>query len=260
MLLYILMVTGKKHFPFLSEDYLNGSYLLGLSTGFRLLAGSFLFFLTEGTKERVLLSYREEETEDTGKDADEALVSASREGDMDAFECLVRKYQSRMMNMAFRMTGDYDDACETVQETFLSAYRSIRKFRGEAKFSTWLYGICINHAKNRVKQTANRGRYEAYSRDDPPSDEEGGFPPEPSSLDLPAVDQLVRKELQTKVQKCIDSLEKQHREVLVLRDIEGFAYDEMSGILGLPEGTIKSRLFRAREALKNSLKKIIGDY
>ena len=82
-------------------------------------------------------------------DADYEAVTACQKGDVAAFEALVEKYQKKMLNIAYRMTGDYDDACEIVQEAFLSAYRAIRKFRGEARFSTWLYGIVVNHAKNR---------------------------------------------------------------------------------------------------------------
>ena len=136
-----------------------------------------------------------------------------------------------MINIAFRMTGDYDDACEVVQEAFLSAYRSIRKFRGDARFSTWLYGICLNHARNRLSQVARRSHYEVQSLDDPVDDPAGSGVFEPAAGDLPALDQLERKELQEKVQKCIDSLEEPHREVLVLRDIEGFSYEEIADIL-----------------------------
>jgi RNA polymerase sigma-70 factor, ECF subfamily len=193
-------------------------------------------------------------------DEDGQLVSACRDGDTDAFECLVRKYQTRMINIAFRMTGNYDDACEVVQEVFLSAYRSIGKFRGDARFSTWLYGICLNHARNRLGQVARRSRYEVQTLDDPIDDPDRPGTIEPAASDLSVVDRLEQKELQEKVQKCIDSLEESHREVLVLRDIEGFSYEEIADILKLPDGTIKSRLFRARDALRKDLKIAIGDY
>ena len=93
-----------------------------------------------------------------------------------------------MLNIAYRMIGDYDDACETVQETFLAAYRSIRRFRKEAAFSTWLYAICVNHAKNRLKQTRSRSRYEAQSLDDPVETEDGSFGREMPSDHLTALE------------------------------------------------------------------------
>lgn len=216
--------------------------------------------MSGGTNQPRPLSHSEEEKRDLTCDEDGRLVSASQNGDATAFENLVRKYQARTMNIAFRMTGDYDEACEIVQETFLSAFRAIRKFRGDALFSTWIYGICLNHARNRLKQSRSRARHEAYSLDDPPKDEGG----EASRLvpdGAPSItDQLEQKELQAKVQRCIQALDQQHREIIVLRDIEGFAYEEIHDLLGIPEGTIKSRLFRAREALRTNLKAVIGDY
>ncbi len=208
---------------------------------------------------------KEEERKDGAADEDRELVSASRDGDRGAFERLVRRHQGRMMNIAFRMTGDYEEACETVQDTFLSAYRSIKKFRGDAKFSTWLYGICINHAKTRVGQRGRRSVFEVTSADleredcnDAPARPGSTF--EPTDLHASAVEQLERKALQERIQRCISDLDPEQREVVVLRDIEGFSYEEIVAMLHLPEGTVKSRLFRARDALRVSLKRFIGDY
>ncbi len=195
----------------------------------------------------------------TSAEDDYALVAACRKGDVDAFEALVEKYQKKTFNVAFRMLGDYEDACEVVQETFLSAYRAIKKFRGDAAFATWLYGICINHAKNRIKQTRSRTHHEGPSLDEVTVTEDGPIAFEPASTDPLASEQLEKKELQEKVQECIGALEDGYREVLVLRDIQGFSYEEISDILKIPDGTVKSRLYRARDALKNSLKNIVGD-
>jgi RNA polymerase sigma-70 factor (ECF subfamily) len=194
-----------------------------------------------------------------GAEEDFKLVSAAQAGEVDAFEKLVRKHQKRMLNIAYRIIGNYDDACETVQETFLSAYRSIKSFRKEAAFSTWLCGICLNQARNRLKKTRSRARHEVQPTDDPLDTEEGAFARETTS-DCPSViEQMERKELQERVQECMNRLEDEYREVLVLRDIQGFSYEEISDILKVPDGTVKSRLFRARDALKNSLKKALGD-
>jgi RNA polymerase sigma-70 factor, ECF subfamily len=220
---------------------------------------SFFFGEFHETNQTGPLSNDERRPSDTF-DEDHPLVSASRNGNTDAFEKLVKKHQARMMNIAYRMTGNYDDACETVQEAFLSAYRSIKKFRGEAMFSTWLYGICINHAKNRISQNQRRGFHEVASIDNDSHDSEDYSSPEPIDSQPSAVEQLERKALQDKVQKSINKLEKGQKQVLVLRDIEGFSYEEIGDILKLPEGTIKSRLFRARDAIKTSLKGIHEDY
>jgi RNA polymerase sigma-70 factor, ECF subfamily len=192
-------------------------------------------------------------------DEDRDMVSASRNGDVDAFGVLVGKYQKRAFNMAFRMIGDYDAACEIVQDTFLSAFTAIRQFRGEAKFSTWLYGICVNQARNRLKKQRVRALRETAGLDDLPDTGDGAEPREQASGDRPVDEQVVRKELQERVQRSINGLEQEYREVLVLRDIQGFSYEEIQAILNLPDGTVKSRLFRARDALRQSLKSIVGD-
>jgi len=98
------------------------------------------------------MSNIEKENNRTAKDEDYQLVSSCQEGDIKAFEALVEKYQKKMLNIAYRMIGNYEEACEVVQDAFLSAYKAIRKFRGEARFSTWLYSITANHVKNRQKQ------------------------------------------------------------------------------------------------------------
>jgi RNA polymerase sigma-70 factor (ECF subfamily) len=192
-------------------------------------------------------------------DEDYEAVSACQKGDVDAFEPLVEKYQKKMLNVAYRMTGDYEEACEIVQEAFLSAYRAIKKFRGEARFATWLYGITVNHAKNRMKQMQSRSHHEVPSLDDPVETENGRLAHDPPSDEVPIVEQLEKKEIQMKVQACINSLEEEYREVLVLRDIQGFSYEEIHDILKIPDGTVKSRLFRARDAMKHCLKRVISD-
>jgi RNA polymerase sigma-70 factor (ECF subfamily) len=192
-------------------------------------------------------------------DEDDKLVGLCRKGDVDAFGVLVERHQRRMINIAYRMIGDYEAACDVVQEAFLSAYKAIRKFKGEASFSTWLYRIVINAAKNRRKRMRTRRRWEGVSLDDPVETEEGQFKSDPPSPEPSVLDQIEKKEVQAKVQACIASLDQEYREVLVLRDIQGFSYDEIRDILKIPDGTVKSRLFRARDGLKDCLKRLLGD-
>jgi len=193
------------------------------------------------------------------EDDDADLVRRCQKGDIDAFEVLVERHQKKMINIAYRMLGDYGDACDVVQESFLSAYRAVGKFRGEARFSTWLYGIVVNHTRNRLKQRAARSRHEVSSIDDPMESEDGSLLTEAHAQEESVIEQLDKKKLEKKVQVCISALDGEQREVLVLRDIQGFSYEEIGDILNLPKGTVKSRLFRARNALKHSLKRVLGD-
>lgn len=199
-----------------------------------------------------MMSYLSAESVTTDRDA--ALAAASREGDLEAFEELVRKHQKRMYNIAFRISGSPEDAAEITQDAFVAAFRHIGSFRAEAKFSTWLTSIVINQAKNRLKQTRSRQRREAYSLDEPIRTGDGELLPDPPSRGLSALDRLEQRDRQKAVQDCIARLEAEFREVLVLRDLQDFSYGEIADALRTREGTVKSRLFRAREAVKECLK------
>jgi len=188
---------------------------------------------------------------------DNSLVFLCLKGDVNAFEVLVERYQKRMLNIAFRMTGDYEEACDIVQDVFLSAYRSIKQFRGQSQFSTWLTAITVNHTKNRMKQMRARHHHEILSIDDPLDNQDGHIVFEPQSSEPSVVERLETKDIQAKVQECINALDEEYKSVLVLRDIQEFSYDEIRDILKIPDGTVKSRLFRARDAVKNCLKKVL---
>ena len=192
-------------------------------------------------------------------DEDVKAVLLCQKGEPDAFEILVERHQKRMLNVAYRMLGDYEEACDVVQDAFLAAYRAIGSFRREARFSTWLYGIVVNHARNRIKKAQGRLRHETRSIDDPVGLKEGSLQREIPDCGESAVEQLEKKEIEARVQECIGALETEYREVLVLRDIQGFSYDEIGEMLKLPDGTVKSRLFRARAAMKDCLVKVLGD-
>ncbi len=192
-------------------------------------------------------------------DEDAALVLASRNGELDAFELLVTRHQKRMLNIAFRLTGDYNDACEVVQDAFLSAYRNIGTFRGDAKFTTWLTTITVNLSKNRLKQIKARRSRMAFSLDDPIRTEDGTMTVDPPSPNPSVLDEMMKRDLRAVVQECIKKLEGLFREVLVLRDMQDFSYKEIGRILKVREGTVKSRLFRAREMVKTCLKRAAGE-
>jgi RNA polymerase sigma-70 factor (ECF subfamily) len=204
-------------------------------------------------------SNRKGGSEGSSQEDDSYYVALCQQGDTDAFQVLVERHQRKTMNIAYRITGDYEEACETTQEAFLSAFRAIRKFRGEAAFSTWLTGITINCARNTLRKMRHQSSREGISLDDPVETVSGPLMYGHPSGEEPLVEQLERQERQAKVQECIGTLEDEFREVLVLRDIQELSYEEIRRILNIPEGTIKSRLFRAREAMKNCLRQVLGD-
>ena len=192
-------------------------------------------------------------------DEDIEYVVLCQKGDMEAFEVLVERHQRKMLNIAYRMMGDYDEACDVTQEAFLSAYRNMKKFKAEAKFSTWLYRIVINYSKNRLKQLRNIAKREGVSINDSGEIKIEGALCQSSANDTNPGAQMEKREREAQVQKCITSLDEEYREVLVLRDIQGLSYEEIKDILKIPDGTVKSRLSRARNALKDCLVKVVGD-
>lgn len=196
------------------------------------------------------------ETFDNRDDA--SLAKACRNGDLATFETLVQRHQRMLLNVAFRMTGVYEDACDIVQDSFIAAWQKIGDYRGEAKLSTWLTAIVVNHARNRRQQTRQRERREAYSLNAPFPDGDGDEMPDPPSSGPSALEQLEDDELRRFLKRCIAALTPEFREVLVLRDMQELAYDEVAGALDLREGTVKSRLFRARDALKECMRKAVG--
>jgi len=212
----------------------------------------------KGTNPVATLSNRVENEICLAGDVDREIVASCQKGDIQAFGVLVEKYQKKMLNVAYRMIGDYQEACEATQEAFLSAYRAIGKFRGDAAFSTWMTGIVLNQARNRLKQMKTRSRREGLSLDEPVETERGAALREAAAENCTAPEELERKETARMVQECIGALDPDFREVVVLREIRGYSYEEIGEILKVAEGTVKSRLFRAREILRGALKKRMG--
>ncbi len=204
------------------------------------------------------LSYNKEEPVQV-IDEDGVLVGRCRNGDLDAFEQLVVKHQKRMLNIAYRMLGDYAEACEAVQDVFVSVWKNIRDFRGESKFSTWLTTITLNQAKNRLKQMRSRNSRIVLSLDEPVETVDGSMSIDPPSSGPSPLERLEAGDVRTKVRECIAALEPEYREVIILRDLQDLSYEEIGSALKVRAGTVKSRLFRAREAVKECLKKALGD-
>lgn len=171
----------------------------------------------------------------------------------------MRTYQKKMFNMAYRMIGDYNEASEAVQDAFVSAYKNIKGFKGDSRFSTWLYAILLNVSRNRIKSLRTRSFRESLTLDDPVESDEGSIKRETPSGEPSVLERLERRDVALRVQGCIDGLDDLFREVIVLRDMQGFSYEEIVALLKVSDGTVKSRLHRARSALKDCLKKYLGD-
>ncbi|MFP4597282.1 MAG: sigma-70 family RNA polymerase sigma factor [Persicimonas sp.] len=176
------------------------------------------------------------------------LVRALKRRDEEAFSELVRVFQHRVFNIVYRIVGDRQESEDVAQEVFVAVFKYIDSFRGEAKFSTWLYRIATNRAKNRIKYLARRSHNKHQDIDDTPeskvnSNPAGGgmFRPDEKALG---------NELHAIVKQGLETLSEDHRAVIVLRDVEGMTYEEIAEVCEVAEGTVKSRLYRARVALK----------
>ena len=175
--------------------------------------------------------------------SDQECVHRIQEGESGMFEVLVRRHQKTIFNLLYRMLGDYDDAAEVSQEVFLSAYRSIARFRGDANFSTWLYRIALNHASTRRR---NLSKWQQKTV--PIETAESA-----SERDMDPAESLEQREVQDQVQRALKELEPDDAAIILLKDLQDVPYEEVARVLEVPMGTVKSRLHRARKALKERL-------
>lgn len=190
----------------------------------------------------------------TERECDQLLVERVQAGDKQAFDLLVVKYQRRLMRLLSRIVHDPVEAEDVVQETFIKAYRALRMFRGDAAFYTWLYRIGINTAKNALSLQARRTptstetnaeRAEAFDDGDHLRDINT-----PESV-------LASKQIAETVNAAMDSLPVDLRTAIALREIEGLSYEDISEIMACPIGTVRSRIFRAREVIAEKLRPLL---
>jgi len=186
---------------------------------------------------------------------DQALVERVQQGDKRAFDALVMKYQSRVVKVITRYLRDPVEAMDLAQEAFIKAYRALPNFRGESAFYTWLYRIAINTAKNHVVAQGRR----------PPMDDveasEAEFYEGPSALkDTSTPERMVlRDEIERVVFDAIEALPEDLRTAITLRELEDMSYEEIAEVMNCPIGTVRSRIFRAREAIDKKLKPLLGN-
>ena len=185
---------------------------------------------------------------------DRLLVDRFRGGDAGAFEQLVTRYWDRIYGMVHQLLRNQQDAEEVTQDAFIRAHRGLVNFRGDSAFSTWLYQIATNLARNRYWYWWRRKRDKSISFDAPVSGDNDTTLAEliPAEQETPE-DATVTKEFVTRIAECMDNLNEKHREILVLRNVRNLAYEEIAEILGISVGTVKSRIARARESLREQL-------
>ena len=188
--------------------------------------------------------------------SDEELVRRFKAGDQEAFSQLVLRYQDRVFTLCLRWLGEREQAEETTQDIFLALYRSLAEFRGESKFSTWIFRVATNHCKNRRIYRIRRAHDRHEPLEGPETDD---APPRQIASEGPGTDSRVtRSEAEEILERALGQLDEGQRSILVLRDIEDLPYEEIADILSLPRGTVKSRLHRARAELASILKRMIG--
>lgn len=188
-------------------------------------------------------------------DLERALIRRLRDRDERAFRELIELYRDRVFNVTFRMLGNKAEAEDIAQEVFIAVFKTVDTFREESKFSTWLYRVAVNHTKNRIKYLARRNDRNRTELDENTADSEGGSlgggAARPSRPDKA----LEGAQLEQVLQAAINTLDEEHRALVVLRDIEELSIEEICEITGIPDGTVKSRLHRARAALRKKLQR-----
>jgi len=192
-----------------------------------------------------------------GLDVDALLVARVKLGDVKAFEMLVVKYQRRIERLIGRMVRDVDLVPDIAQETFIRAYRAIPKFRGESAFYTWLYRIAVNTAKKALMQLKRDPLVSESSRASPDDDDETSrVENELTNGETPEA-VLASKQIAAAVNFAIEALSEDLRQAITLREIEGLSYEEIAELMNCPIGTVRSRIFRAREAIALRLRPLL---
>ena len=189
-------------------------------------------------------------------DSDAMLVERTVAGDQKAFELLVIKYQRRIQRLIGRMVRDVDLVEDIAQETFIRAYRALAQFRGEAQFYTWLYRIAVNTAKKALMDLKRNPTVSENAYKSADDDETSPVENELTSSETPdAV--LASKEIAEIINAAMDALPEELRQAITLREIEGLSYEEISEAMNCPIGTVRSRIFRAREAISAKVKPLL---
>jgi len=178
-------------------------------------------------------------------DFDNEIIKSVLEGDINAFETLVTKYEKKVYALALRITGNPEDAADMTQEAFLKAYRNLSGFRGESSFSSWLYRICSNVCLDFLRSKARKPEASLTVENEEGEEEELNIPDLRDTPEESLMSSLTRES----IARGLETLSPEQREILLLREISGLSYEEISEQLSLELGTVKTRIFRARKKL-----------
>lgn len=181
---------------------------------------------------------------------DRELVRRAQDGDTSAFEALVLRHQEKIFNAVYRFCSHWEDACDITQRAFINAYRKIGEFKGDSAFTTWMYRIAFNQSVSFRRESGRQKAVSLYTKDDE-------MVREPAFEENPG-ERMESDDSRKKVQQALATLEEEDRQIIVLKDLQNYSYDEIAAILDIPKGTVRSRLHRARLALKAKLKAFIG--
>jgi RNA polymerase sigma-70 factor (ECF subfamily) len=194
------------------------------------------------------------------EDVERALIRRLRDRDERAFRELLDLHRDRVFNITYRMLGNRSEAEDVAQEVFITVFKTIDSFREESKFSTWLYRVAVNHTKNRIKYLARRHDRDRDELDEGVHSQQvngavTGMPLRNAQPDKA----LASAQMESLMQEAIEALDEDQRAVVILRDVEELSIDEICQITGLPDGTVKSRLHRARLVLRKKLQRHVEE-
>jgi len=175
---------------------------------------------------------------------DEDLISQIIRGDKNQFRVLISRHKEKVRNLVYLTIGNADNVDDLAQEVFIKVYRKLDRFRGQSKFTTWLYRITVNHCKDELRKLKVRRIFDVFDRK--------------QHEDIHAIDGQDNFDTRERVRLALSKLPEKLRLPIVLKDIEGFGYQEIAGMLGCELGTVKSRIFRGRESLRQMLKPIVS--
>src|SRR3954462_3533576 len=191
--------------------------------------------------------------EETGNDR--ALVRAAQKGDQQAFRKLVERYQRRVVQLALGMVKDADEAMDIAQETFVRVHKYLPSFKGDSSFFTWTYRIAMNLCLDAQRRKGRTERIDVTQGDEAEIE---------AAMDVPSAalagpqKQALNGELKEKIEEALGGLSENHRSILLLREVEGLSYEELSKVLGIRKGTVMSRLFHARLKMQRKLREYLG--
>lgn len=181
---------------------------------------------------------------------DNIIVQQVKEGKIESFEILVERYQKQVYNIAYRHTGNRDDAYDLSQEAFLKAYRGIKNFRQDSSFKTWIYHITVNVCRDHLRKSR---KFHEVSIDEPVYSNDGDMEKQLTNNSKGPDETYESKELSEFIQSLINDLQHEYKEVIVLREMHQLSYEEIANVLKCSIGTVKSRLNRARKVLKDRI-------